>query len=410
MRCRRKRPAMCARTTWPLSSSTEKVVLGKTCLMLPKTSIGASFTFAGTSGLGGRGPLFFLRVLLRIAMNRAPSYLGWATLLHRISPRATAGPGGIGAGPGEYVLTARRRPEPLPPPTKAARNLELRHLWPHQRLRPYCHSRGSACGFLARLLQLGRARGCGDRLLPNGRPRHLALLPSNPDTSQPALEQTARISLRDFRDARAARRSDPLGCRPSQTSRARRRDRRSAQHSRRLPLGTYGLDIPAQHRAAVRRRDASLRARSLRRAVLPRHAVLQRPAAGRAGPGAVRSGRVGLGGLGHLRAARDQYHETWLVNSAAHTLGYRSFNTPDKSTNCWWVALISWGEGWHNNHHAMPFSARHGLRWFELDITWWHVRILSFLHLADRIRVPSKAVQERFREITRNRTARSIAT
>ena len=104
------------------------------------------------------------------------------------------------------------------------------------------------------------------------------------------------------------------------------------------------------------------------------------------------------------------YHETWLVNSAAHTLGYRSFNTPDKSTNCWWVALISWGEGWHNNHHALPFSARHGLRWFELDITWWHVRILSFLHLADRIRVPSKAVQERFREMARDRTPRSIAT
>ncbi|MFZ0682036.1 MAG: fatty acid desaturase, partial [Candidatus Cybelea sp.] len=51
------------------------------------------------------------------------------------------------------------------------------------------------------------------------------------------------------------------------------------------------------------------------------------------------------------------YHTTWLVNSAAHMLGYRTFATPDQSTNCWWVALISWGEGWHNNHHAFPFSA-----------------------------------------------------
>jgi stearoyl-CoA desaturase (delta-9 desaturase) len=98
------------------------------------------------------------------------------------------------------------------------------------------------------------------------------------------------------------------------------------------------------------------------------------------------------------------YHETWLVNSAAHTLGYRTYQTPDQSTNCWWVALISWGEGWHNNHHAFPFSARHGLRWFEIDMTWWHVRILAFLRLADRVKVPTKAMQERLREITRAAT------
>jgi len=87
------------------------------------------------------------------------------------------------------------------------------------------------------------------------------------------------------------------------------------------------------------------------------------------------------------------YHTTWLVNSAAHMLGYRTFATPDQSTNCWWVALISWGEGWHNNHHAFPFSARHGLRWFEVDLTWWHVRVLAFLRLADRVKVPTKAMQ-----------------
>jgi len=95
------------------------------------------------------------------------------------------------------------------------------------------------------------------------------------------------------------------------------------------------------------------------------------------------------------------YHSTWLVNSAAHMLGYRTYPTPDRSTNCWWVALISWGEGWHNNHHAFPFSARHGLRWFEIDLTWWHVRALAFLHLADRIKVPTKAMQQRLREISR---------
>ncbi|MBV9972860.1 MAG: fatty acid desaturase [Candidatus Eremiobacteraeota bacterium] len=89
------------------------------------------------------------------------------------------------------------------------------------------------------------------------------------------------------------------------------------------------------------------------------------------------------------------YHSTWLVNSAAHTLGYRTFRTGDRSTNCWWVALLTFGEGWHNNHHAFPFSARHGLHWFEIDMTWWHVRGLALLRLADRIKIPSKAMQHR---------------
>jgi len=89
------------------------------------------------------------------------------------------------------------------------------------------------------------------------------------------------------------------------------------------------------------------------------------------------------------------YHSTWLVNSAAHMLGYRSYRTTDRSTNCWWVALLSFGEGWHNNHHAFPFSARHGLRWFEVDMTWWHVRLLAFLRLADRIRIPTELMRRR---------------
>jgi fatty-acid desaturase len=84
------------------------------------------------------------------------------------------------------------------------------------------------------------------------------------------------------------------------------------------------------------------------------------------------------------------YHATWLVNSAAHSLGYRTYRTADRSTNCWWVALISWGEGWHNNHHAFPYSARHGLRWFEVDLTWWNIKALALLRLADRVRIPSE--------------------
>ena len=81
------------------------------------------------------------------------------------------------------------------------------------------------------------------------------------------------------------------------------------------------------------------------------------------------------------------YHVTWLVNSATHVCGYRNFDCPDRSTNCWWVAILSFGEGWHNNHHAFPHSARHGLRWFEFDITWQHIRALRSLGLAKRIRL-----------------------
>jgi stearoyl-CoA desaturase (delta-9 desaturase) len=83
------------------------------------------------------------------------------------------------------------------------------------------------------------------------------------------------------------------------------------------------------------------------------------------------------------------YHITWLVNSAAHHSGYRSYRTGDESRNNWWVALLTWGEGWHNNHHAFPFSARHGLRWFEIDTTWLAIRVLRALKLARDVRLPT---------------------
>ena len=60
-------------------------------------------------------------------------------------------------------------------------------------------------------------------------------------------------------------------------------------------------------------------------------------------------------------------HATWLVNSATHMWGSRRFETRDDSRNSWWVALLTFGEGWHNNHHAHPVSARHGLAWWEFD-------------------------------------------
>jgi fatty-acid desaturase len=80
-------------------------------------------------------------------------------------------------------------------------------------------------------------------------------------------------------------------------------------------------------------------------------------------------------------------HSTWLVNSATHIWGARRFATHDDSRNTWWVALIAFGEGWHNNHHAHPSSARHGLAWYEFDPSWIQIRILKFLGVAKSIRV-----------------------
>jgi fatty-acid desaturase len=80
-------------------------------------------------------------------------------------------------------------------------------------------------------------------------------------------------------------------------------------------------------------------------------------------------------------------HATWLVNSATHLWGTRRFETTDDSRNSWWVALMTFGEGWHNNHHAHPTSARHGLAWYELDISWIQITILKYLGIAKSIRV-----------------------
>ena len=80
-------------------------------------------------------------------------------------------------------------------------------------------------------------------------------------------------------------------------------------------------------------------------------------------------------------------HATWLVNSATHMWGGRRFETRDDSRNNWWVALISFGEGWHNNHHAHPTSARHGLAWYEFDPSWLQIKVLKRLGLAKSIHV-----------------------
>lgn len=75
-------------------------------------------------------------------------------------------------------------------------------------------------------------------------------------------------------------------------------------------------------------------------------------------------------------------HSTWFVNSASHMWGYRNYTTTDDSTNNWWVAVLSYGEGWHNNHHAYPRMANHGHTWWEIDPTFRTIRLMERLGIA----------------------------
>lgn len=82
------------------------------------------------------------------------------------------------------------------------------------------------------------------------------------------------------------------------------------------------------------------------------------------------------------------WHSTWLINSASHITGYRSHESDDNSRNLWWAAILTYGEGWHNNHHAYPNVAKAGWKWWEVDMTWWVIVSLRQLGLARRIVLP----------------------
>jgi stearoyl-CoA desaturase (delta-9 desaturase) len=75
------------------------------------------------------------------------------------------------------------------------------------------------------------------------------------------------------------------------------------------------------------------------------------------------------------------FHATVTINSLAHQYGSRRFDTGDDSRNNWWLALITFGEGWHNNHHFFPGSARQGFRWWEYDFTWYGLKLMAWLGL-----------------------------
>jgi stearoyl-CoA desaturase (delta-9 desaturase) len=80
------------------------------------------------------------------------------------------------------------------------------------------------------------------------------------------------------------------------------------------------------------------------------------------------------------------WHTTWFVNSLSHIYGKRPHETGDFSTNNWFVAILTFGEGWHNNHHAFPTSARHGLAWYQFDMNWITIRIFEKFGWAKKIR------------------------
>lgn len=82
------------------------------------------------------------------------------------------------------------------------------------------------------------------------------------------------------------------------------------------------------------------------------------------------------------------WHSTWLINSATHMSGYQTFSVEDNSRNLWWAAILTYGEGWHNNHHAYPNVAKAGLNWWEIDMTWWAIKFLQVVGLAKKVILP----------------------
>jgi stearoyl-CoA desaturase (delta-9 desaturase) len=89
------------------------------------------------------------------------------------------------------------------------------------------------------------------------------------------------------------------------------------------------------------------------------------------------------------------YHCTFAVNSIAHLWGTQRYNTKEESKNNFFVALLTFGEGWHNNHHHYPGSIRQGFYWWEVDLTYYALRFLSFFGIVYNLRTVSKAIRQK---------------
>lgn len=84
------------------------------------------------------------------------------------------------------------------------------------------------------------------------------------------------------------------------------------------------------------------------------------------------------------------WHVTFMVNSVCHHWGSQAYDTADASTNNIFIGVLAFGEGWHNNHHQYPNSARHGLRWWQVDATWYLIKMLSWAGLASELKLPKE--------------------
>jgi fatty-acid desaturase len=112
-------------------------------------------------------------------------------------------------------------------------------------------------------------------------------------------------------------------------------------------------------------------------------------------PIAVLGALLGLlwGGLARIFLV---HHVTWSVNSVCHLWGRKPYPSHDESRNNFLFGILALGEGWHNNHHAFPTSARHGLRWWQVDMTYWVIRLMSWVKLAASLKLPRQTPASSF--------------
>lgn len=104
------------------------------------------------------------------------------------------------------------------------------------------------------------------------------------------------------------------------------------------------------------------------------------------------------------------WHSTWFVNSVTHLFGYRNYKTSDDSRNLWWVSVLTFGEGWHNNHHALAGSANFGHKWFEFDPSYWALALFNRLGWVERINPsPKLKVSSPMQQLTDHVVAQSKA-
>lgn len=88
------------------------------------------------------------------------------------------------------------------------------------------------------------------------------------------------------------------------------------------------------------------------------------------------------------------HHITWSINSICHYFGSRTYDAGDHSTNNPICGVLGLGEGWHNNHHAFPNSARHGLEWWQFDLSWIVIRSLKALGMVWNIKLPTRRLMD----------------